>query len=386
MGRLILFLLLGSIGVFGLISINLNTSTTDAASNSTDYYKNIHSRNIANSMVQMIVSQLSDSTSWRVNSQTSKSLFNGTAYYTIKDTSFAGESLIKINVQGVFQGAKKTITTYVKFSVGFVPPSVRGAWTANSNLNNTISDMYIDGRDHDLKNNVIPNSGVYGVSTSTAFVNTQKGYIGGTKNGVDYSPQYPENPNSIEQNYNWGGTFPNSPDEILGYPKGTLRSIALSGSNGSQYVTNPKNLSLPLSGVTYIEPPYGDDGKDDDESPEYKLDLKDSPNNKGILVVHNSIGNSRIKQLKSKFAFQGLIIGDYMFHFHLDVLGAVLLLSPDLEKSKNCGGNRDHWVNYSSASIKAATSIVAKSGKGSGGYASGYGFAKKRVDILYWFE
>lgn len=377
MGRLVLILLLGSILIFGVISITVNRSTNDSTQDTVEYFSDVNARNISNSMVEMILSQLSDSSSWRVPTQLSKAFFGGVAYYSVIDTFFAGDSLIKISVTANYMNVNKNIATYVKFNKGFVPPVVRGAWTANSTLNKTISDMYIDGRDHDLKNNVIPNSGVYGVSTSVDFVNTEKGYIGGTKNGIDYPPSFPENPNSIEEYYDWGGTFPTSPDQILGYPEGTLKSIAVSGAEGSQYVTDPNVLSLPLRGVTYIEIP---------NNQEKKIELGNYSNNKGILVIHNPSGTTRIKETHAKYAFQGLVIGDYMFHFHLDILGAVLLLSPNLETSKNCSGNRDHWIKFSSASIKNATSIVAKSGGGGGGYASGYGFAQKRVQIQYWFE
>ena len=68
--------------------------------------------------------------------------------------------------------------------------------------------MIIDGRNHDLNGNVIPNSGVPGVSSSTAFTNEDNAEIGGTFNGIDYVTQFPENRDIIEEFYSWNGSFP----------------------------------------------------------------------------------------------------------------------------------------------------------------------------------
>ncbi len=55
--------------------------------------------------------------------------------------------------------------------------------------------MIIDGRDHDLNGNVIPNKGIYGVSSGTTFTNLQGAMIGGTVNGIDYPPKISRKPN-----------------------------------------------------------------------------------------------------------------------------------------------------------------------------------------------
>ena len=54
-----------------------------------------------------------------------------------------------------------------------------------------------------------------------------------------------------------------------------------------------------------------------------------------------------------------MIITDYSFHHHLDILGGVIQLSPDLELVKNCNGNKDHWVKYSAEAIRASTGFAA---------------------------
>ncbi len=393
MGKYVLIFVLGSIIIFGIINLNVNVSLTRGVQNAVDNYSDTQSRNIGNSMVYMALSRLADSSSWRSNTFQTMSFFNGTAQYRVVDTIAAGDSVIKITVVSSFNGITKTINAYSKKDVsgsGWVPPFVRAAWTANGNLNRTISDMYIDGRDHLLDGTISPKTGVYGVSTSQTFVNTFNALIGGTKDSVDYPPSYPQNPNVIEQNYDWGGSFPTSPDAILGYPEGTLKSVAQSGKYGSQYVTNPNQLKSPLAGVTYFEPP---------DSKTYSLNLGKSKTqaDKGLLIVHNSgcLSNAVPITMKNNMAFQGLIVGDYMFHFHLDVEGAILLLSPNLELTKTCQGNNGHHVNYSSQAIINAvssaylsTGLIGNKGSSSSGTSSSVsgGFGAGRKKVIYWDE
>jgi hypothetical protein len=305
----------------------------------------------------------------------------------VEDTFFEGDSLIKITVAAEFNDVTKTITTYTqKPTDGWVPPVVRAAWTANANLNNTISDMYIDGRDHDLNQNLLPTTGKFGVSTSTAFVNVENAAIGGTNNFVDYPMTFPEIPEVIEENYEWDGGYPTSPDAALGYPEGTLKAAAQTGEYGSQYLLNPPldgkyitGLTYPISGVTYIELTNGS---------EIELMLEQN-DNKGILIIHREDHTARIKGIKfdeatSDGRLTGLLITDYSFHHHIDVLGSIIMLSQNLETGSNCNGNMDHWAYYSSEAIKNATEIAAII-TGLGGEI-GYGFGKKRVNVKYVYE
>ena len=383
MSKFLLILIAGGFISFGILNISQNNTTTSSNENAVKELSSTRSRDIANSMAQMLLSQISDSATWRVTSPATKNIFGGTATYTVKDTGIAAnDTLIKISVTGNYFNSPVTVNVYAeKPKSAWVPVVLRGAWTANGPLNNTISDMYIDGRDRDLKGNLIAGTGIYGISTSVEFKNTQNASIGGTNNKIDYPMQYPENPNVIEEKYNWGGTFPTSPDEAIGVPAGTLKSIAQSGKNGSQYITNIKNLKLPLSGVTYLE--LASNTND-------KIDLKNSVS-KGILVIHNSTTSTKISQTKTNKSdkgghpFEGIIIGDYMFHFHVDVLGGIILLSKNLETSKNCGGNKDHKIFYSSEAVKNATAALGISG-GGGTVNTNYGFAKQRAGVRFWWE
>ena len=293
--------------------------------------------------------------------------------------------------------------------------------------------MVIDGRNHDLNLNVIPNSGKYGISSSVDFRNDDNAAIGGTHGSIDYEPAYPEDQNIIEEFYTWEGDFPETPDEILGYPEGTLKGIAQSKLYGSQYIINPAGkdiddsvLKFPLKGVTYIELT---DGK------ERKLRMKGN-GNKGIVIVHGPGASSRLTGVKmEEFKvgkkenivchdwntddertlvidkdsldfhldhgdiqescggnhawFEGIIVTDYSFHHHIDILGSILQLSPDLETNKNCNGNTDHWVKYSSEAIENATEFAAKASGLLGNNTNYYdkkGFGHGRRKVLFWYE
>jgi hypothetical protein len=105
-------------------------------------------------------------------------------------------------------------------------------------------------------------------------------------------------------------------------------------------------------------------------------------------VVHRDGGGSKIGSVKSDNSSDGLLTGllitDYSFHHHIDILGSVLMLSPNLETSKNCNGNQDHWVYYSSEAVTNATGIASKITGLS--QQVGYGFGKKRVNVKHVYE
>jgi len=388
MARYIMIVVLGGMLTYGIANINQNSVVNQGTQNAVDNFSTNRAHDISTSMVDILLMRMANDAEYRVETEVSESLFGGEATYTVEDTFFGGDSLVKVKVVAEYNDITKTVITYTdKLTDGWVPPVIRGAWTANANLDNTISDMYIDGRDHDLDLNLIPFTGKFGISTSTTFINTQNAEIGGTNNKIDYPMTYPEDPAVIEENYNWDGGFPVSPDEALGLPEGTLKAAAQSGEFGSQYLLLPNNideidstlLTYPLSGITYIEVQNSDD---------IELILHQIGNS-GIVVVHRDGGGSNLgkvtsDEVNSDGLLTGLLMTDYSFHHHIDILGSVLQLSPNLEQVDNCDGNADHWVYYSSEAIGNATGIVAEITGLSG--EVGYGFGKKRVNVKYVYE
>ncbi len=385
MARYIMIIVLGGMFTFGISNITQNSTVNMGTQNTVGNFSFNRAHDIASSMTDILLLRLANDFDYRVETEMSEDLDGGEATYIVENTFFEGDSLVKVKVAAEYNDVTKNIITYAqKPTDGWVPPMVRGAWTANGDLNNTISDMFIDGRDHDLSLNIIPYKGVFGVSTSTDFINLEDAAIGGTNNLIDYPMTFPEDPAVIEENYDWDGGFPESPDEALGLPEGTLKAAAQTGEYGSQYLLNPdddidNDLTFPLSGVTYIEIT---DGKDR----EIKLQQN---GNSGILVFHNDDTNSIVKGIKydkgtSDGLLTGLLMTDYSFHHHINVLGSIVMLSPNLETSKSCKGNKDHWAYYSSEAIGNATETVAEITGLSG--TVGYGFGKKRVHVKYTFE
>jgi hypothetical protein len=391
MSKFIMIIVLGAMVTFGVSNITQNNLEGKGTKNSADNFSVIRAKDIADSMTEVLLMRISNSSTYRVSTQPTEYLNGGEVSYNVENSFYEGDSLIKITVNAQYNGVIKTVTTYAgKPTNGWIPPVIRGAWTANGPLNNTISDMYIDGRDHDLDLNIIPTTGKFGISSSMAFVNVENAEIGGTNHSIDYPMTFPENPAVIEENYDWGGTFPETPDAIFGYPEGTLKAAAQTGEFGSQYLYNPgkikigkkwfiDGLTYPLSGVTYIELT---------NAAPIELLLQQTGNS-GIVVIHRDGGNSNISGVKfdkdnSDGLFTGLLITDYSFHHHINILGSVIQLSPNLETEKKCNGNKDHWVYYSSEAISNATEIAAEITGLSG--VLGYGFGKKRVDVKYVYE
>ncbi|MFB3055569.1 MAG: hypothetical protein ACE1ZQ_00225, partial [Ignavibacteriaceae bacterium] len=319
MARFIMIVVLGGMVTYGISNINQNSMVNQGTQNTVDDFSANRAHDIAGSMTDILMMRISNDVDYR-GTGTSEDLFDGEVTYVVEDTFFDGDSLIKITVNAEYNDVKKLVISYVDQPTdGWVPPVIRGAWTANADLNNTISDMFIDGRDHDLSLNILPKSGRFGVSSSTAFTNVENAAIGGTNNFVDYPMTFPENPNVIEENYDWGGSFPETPDEILGYPEGTLKAAAQSGEYGSQYLLLPNNmktidgdlLTYPLSGVTYVEVQNAAD-----------IDLViEQTGNSGILVIHRDDGDSHISSIKadkdSDGLLTGLLVTDYSFHHHI---------------------------------------------------------------------
>lgn len=202
----------------------------------------------------------------------------------------------------------------------------------------------MDGRNRDLNGNVISHSGTLGISTvAPIFQQSGGSKVGGTVNWIDYFPKKNTlvNPVVIQTNAGWNFR---TPDQVVQFAEGTLKTIAQSGRKGSQYVTDPNNLTFPLSGVTYVELAPG-------AAWGYTAGI-DFGNSSGILVVHNAATNAIIQNLNTG-SFTGVIIADDLVHIHNRILGGVVTLTPTPSEG-NCIGNGTGDVFYSSQAVAAA--------------------------------
>ena len=364
MGRAILIILIGSILLLSTIAFNTRSRTNQARESAVSYYSENQSRNICNSKVGMLMATFANDKNYRVNTAQTKSLFNGTTTYTMKAVLLPSmtDSVMEVNVTGIHFGDTSNVIVNFR-SVGFVPPPVKGA-IATNNSSLAQGNIKIDGRDHDRNGNLISNSGTYGIWTTQSHVQTGAAQIGGTDDArVDYVPSKPGNPAIIKTGQVWPGGYPDTPDKLMGgaskgFPEGTLKNIAMSGVNGSQYVTSPTSLTSPLSGVTYVEANLLHD-----------TDISGS----GILVVHNASTTALLRIPNG--IFKGLIIADDIYKLHTSViLGAVVGLTPSPSAGHTIG-NSEGFVLFSREVIKDVTDMIL-----------GIGYARQRLEVLHWYE
>jgi hypothetical protein len=372
MSRYIFILVLSAILTYGVISLTANRTIDSSTSNAIDFYSYSMAVEVAKSGMQMAMSQLGDDPDWRLNTPQKVKCFDGTASFYVKDTIFAGNDLIKFYVDGSFNGVHHFITAYVdKFPL--IPPAFKGAITTNNDVL-TLGSLNVDGRNHTMSATLVPESGTYAIWTTHTVDQSGNSYLGGTSEGVDIPLLKPADPRVIAELQNYPGGYPTSPDSILGgpaygYPEGMLKSIAMTGINGSQYVTDPTLLSHPLSGITYVELT--------DEFPHNKWEDAEVEGS-GLLVVHNTSTNALIWNMEYG-TFVGLVIIDDIVHVHTTIVGALIVLTPN-PSSGNTIGNSDGLVLYSTEAIRFALSQTDVPPK------YNFGFGNNRLYIKYWYE
>jgi len=374
MARFIMMIVLGGIVTFGLNNINLNRTLNLGTQNAVDKFSITRAHDIAGSMADILLMRIANDRTYRVYTQETEDLFGGEADYTVEDTFFDGDSLIKINVSANYNDAFKSVTAFTKtadLNSSNLPPSIKAAITTNNPVK-TNGTLIVDGRDHDLTGMLIPNKGKVGIWTISNVNQTGNSTIGGTVSSTDYLPSKPANPLTINQNQSWPDEIHDTPDKVMGgpdagYPEGTLKNAAISGFGGSQYVTDPADLTYPLNGITYVELPSGNEW------------LPARLDGKGIVIVHNSHINAVIKNIDQNYNFKGLLIADDIVHVHNEIIGAIFVLT-QFPSSGNVIGNGNGKVLYSNLALENAIVEVEEQIK------TQYGFAKKRLKVKHWYE
>jgi hypothetical protein len=227
--------------------------------------------------------------------------------------------------------------------------------------------LVVDGRDHDDLGNLINSLGMTGIYSTGSVSQKGQSLIGGTVNGSDYAPAKPANSGVIEASQTWSGTYPTTPDEVMGgsssnFPDGTLKSFAESGKSGSQYATSPNGLTFPLSGVTYVELPANGSWNN--------INLSGS----GILIVHNTSGSAVISGISSG-TFKGMIITDDISSVDGTIIGGIFTLNSGGSTLGNGAGS----ILYSSKAIQDAINIFNTAGG-----SNTYGAGGKRLNVVRW--
>lgn len=368
-GRALLVTLVGIMVLSASIFYSITESSESLMKNVDGYYSKQAAQNIAQSGVNVALRKLTNDRFWRAGFPRLEML-DGIASIRLTDTVYKTRAAVKISSTGITNAGSKyevRLTSVAYVPMGFVPATVKAAITTNNPIK-TLGDLTVDGRDHLVDGSFVPNSGTLGVWTTSTLTQSGNSKIGGTYSGIDYTPSKPGSSDVIATNQTWPGGYPGTPDSILGgaikgYPEGTLKTIAMSGVGGSQYVTDPSLLTSPFRGVTYVELPSGGLWQSMDVS------------GTGLLIVHNTDKNAAMKNLDSG-TFTGLVIADDVVHIHSTIIGGLICLSPAPSEG-NCIGNGTGDVYFSTEAITRATGSALTAGGGGSGSGS---------SVVAWWE
>jgi hypothetical protein len=349
MGKSALILVMGFAIITGIIRLSLQRSGRDISQIAFNQYYDNTARNAAHSGAQLAMDRLRQTPNWR-DGFTNLSLFDASVNVQVYDQSSdstLGQDTLRIAAQGNIGGDTADVILTVTMDLATYLGLINSAITGHSNIK-TLGDMIVDGRDHDLNGNVIPNNGTYAIVTTQTYVQGGNTMLGGTPlTGIDLAPVKTGWDSVVLQNYVWPGAFPTTPEEVLGgeaagIPPNFFKYLAISGYNGSQYVTNPASLRFPLRGVTYVELPNGTEWN--------PADL--GTTGTGLLIVHNDLRTARMENMNATL-FRGLIIVDDLMHIHTNIIGAVFVLTEN-PYSGNCIGNGTGDIMFSRMALDEA--------------------------------
>jgi len=349
MGRNALILVVGFAIITGVMRLSLNRGERSVSQIAYDRYEDLTARNAAHSGANLALNTLHENPAWRTG-YNDLDLFGANVDVQVFDhvsDSTLGQDTLRIAAQGSIGEDTADVILTVAMDYASFLGNVFSAITGNTNIK-TLGTMIVDGRDHDWNGNVIPNNGTYAIVTTATYIQGGNTFLGGTPlTGIDLAPCPSGWEPVVLQNYVWPGPYPETPEEVLGgsaagIPPGFFRAVAMSGYNGSQYVTNPNNLTFPLHGVTYVELPIGEEWN--------PADL--GTDSQGLLIVHNTEKSAMMQNLGGD-VFRGLIIADDMMHIHDNILGAVFVLTND-PMAGNCIGNGTGDVLFSRIALDEA--------------------------------
>ncbi len=373
-GKALIILLAGIMGIAGLTYLNIFESGKRMTESTTDTFNSTQAKNLAEAGAQMAVRQMIIDTNWR-EGYSNLNLLGGVINVRCVDTLFDTISVVKVESfakMAVNTNAEKSHTAvcyYNKYRKKTVfPPAIRGSITTNRTIT-TLGAMNVDGRDHTMTGTLLSGTGSLGIWTTGNLFQSGSSTIGGTAAGTDYAPTKPADPNTVSYLQTYAGGYPTTPDGIMGgalngYPEGTLKAIAVSGAGGSQYVTNPVNLTYPLKGVTYVELPANTSWTSANVA------------GSGILIIHNSTLSAGIANINSGI-FAGIMMADDIVRIHTTVIGALIGISPN-PSSGNCIGNGTGSILFSREAIMNAVNLV--------NLTNSINALSVNQQILYWYE
>ncbi|MBA4251065.1 MAG: hypothetical protein C0425_06200 [Chlorobiaceae bacterium] len=362
-GKGLLIFVLGVISIGGYIFSDLFFFSDQMTRNTVTFFNSQSANNVAHAGANMALRQLANNSNWRTGFN-NLNVMGGRLNVTLHDVTFDGQSTILIRSIGIAglntdEIVRDTQLVYVRAGAVAIPTTVRGAITTNNNVR-TLGNLVVDGRNYSAAGNLLSGTGTFAFWSTRNIDQGGSSSFGGTSSGSDIVPSSPANASIFRENQIFAGGFPSTPDSVLGgtamgFPPGRLKQIAMSGVNGSQYTTDPRTLTHPLRGVTFVELPSGDNW---------------GPANitgSGVLVVSNSARNAEIRNINWG-PFNGLMIADDVTRIHTDILGGLIVLS-NAPPSGNTIGNGNGRIRYSSETIQNAVGLVRGFGTGGGSHS-----------------
>jgi hypothetical protein len=346
MGRQVLILVAGFAILAGLMKLSLESSQRRISSLSDDKYCSATSRNAAHSGAQLALRNMRQNLTWR-SGYSNLSVSGASVDVTVldaSDDSTLGVDSVRIISQASLMNEDASLSMLVVLNHPEFPPNVKSGITARANIG-TLGNMLVDGRDHDANGVLLSDQGLKAITTTETYVcGGSTALCGTTDSGTDYGPVRSGYSSIVDEHYSWPGSYPSTPEGVLGgtgvgLGANALKLAAQSGIGGGQYVTDPANLHYPLNGVTYVELPNNGTW-----SP---VDFGE--NGQGILIVHNSYGNALMSNLNGG-TFRGMIISDDVVHIHSLIIGGLFLLT-DNPREGNCIGNGSGTLLLSRSTI-----------------------------------
>ncbi len=345
MGRYALILVAGFAMIIGLLKFSFERQERKLSQLTSEHYEGNIARYSAHSGAQLALEHLRQDLDWRdgfANLNIAGAQVDVRIYDSSTDSAL-GEDTIRIESVGSFQKMDAAISMKAILGHPDFPANVDAGITARANIG-TLGNMNVDGRDHDENGNLISDNGVQAITTTQTYVcGGSTSLSGTTEAGTDFGPVRSGYDSIVEEHYIWPGSFPATPEDVLGgaaagLPPNMLKIAAMSGMGGSQYVSDPASLHYPLGGITYVELPSGGTWQ--------SMDFGASS---GILIVHNSYGNALISNMNGG-SFKGLIIADDMLHIHNTIIGGIFLMSSS-PREGNCIGNGSGSLLFSRGTI-----------------------------------
>jgi len=278
--------------------------------------------------------------------------------YVIWTQNAGDPDRFRLEVEATVQGEKAKLFVVVQRDREPLQGGLRGAITSRGDVRTTGS-ITINGNDHTESGVLTGDPGVYGISTKQTVTLGGSSSVGG--NGQ--APTGSENGNNREETAVWGdGTdangngvidpwekpYPNTPDEVLDLPAGTLQQMAQ--ATGTYFTTEnaygayidgykaSNDGKMPSGVVIYLD-------FDSIVPLNFGSDFNDRPS---IIVMHkHPTADAKMKNLHG--AFRGLIIADLVEHLNGDLvlMGGVFSLAADTLDTTL--GNGNAYVGYSSA-------------------------------------